>query len=110
MPLTHRQLYQQFQTRAGASTQYLAISTGKTSRANNRGEITGSRFAEIVFENVSFAYDTDSTQVARSKFISSARRGEVIALVGQAGGKNTRVLGLPRFLSPLSGGHPHRGC
>src|SRR5207244_12190792 len=58
---------------------------------------------EIVFENVGFAYDADSTQVLERIYFR-ARCGEVMALVGSSeAGKTTLVNLLPRFYEPTSG-------
>jgi subfamily B ATP-binding cassette protein MsbA len=56
---------------------------------------------EIVFDDVSFAYEREPVL---SELSFSARRGEVIALVGASGaGKSTLVDLIPRFYEPTSG-------
>lgn len=56
---------------------------------------------EIVFDNVSFAYDGEA--VLRD-INFTARKGDVIALVGASGaGKTTLVDLIPRFYSPTAG-------
>jgi subfamily B ATP-binding cassette protein MsbA len=66
----------------------------------------GSRTVEtmhdsLVFDRVSFAYDTEP--VLRDVSFT-ARRGEVVALVGASGaGKSTLVDLIPRFYEPTSG-------
>ncbi|MDZ7338872.1 MAG: ABC transporter ATP-binding protein/permease [candidate division KSB1 bacterium] len=57
---------------------------------------------EIVFDNVSFAYDRD-TEVLREVSLR-IKRGEVVAIVGPSGGgKSTLVDLLIRFYDPTSG-------
>src|SRR5256885_12125432 len=105
MPLKRiGQVYQQFQLAQGASMQVFAY----LDRAEEQSEQPGARSLapfsrEIVFENVGFAYDADSTQVLERIYFR-ARCGEVIALVGSSGGgKTTLVNLLPRFYEPTSG-------
>ncbi len=57
---------------------------------------------EIRFDNVSFAYDEGALALREVSF--SARKGEIVALVGASGaGKSTLVDLLPRFVEPTSG-------
>ena len=56
---------------------------------------------EIVFEDVSFAYEAEPV-LANVSFV--ARKGDVIALVGPSGaGKSTLADLIPRFYAPTSG-------
>ena len=74
-----------------------------TETAADRGTITAPTFAtSLEFEHVSFAYGDDAPALSDVSF--SARKGEVIALVGASGaGKSTLIDLLPRFLEPSSG-------
>ncbi len=74
-----------------------------TETAADRGTITAPTFATALeFEQVSFAYGDDAPALSDVSF--SARKGEVIALVGASGaGKSTLIDLLPRFLEPSSG-------
>ena len=57
---------------------------------------------EVVFRNVSFSYDVHG-EVLRNVTLS-ARRGEIIAIVGPSGvGKSTLVNLIPRFYDPTAG-------
>jgi ATP-binding cassette, subfamily B, bacterial MsbA len=97
-------IYQQLQAVDGATTQvfdYLDRDVeiierpGAASLAPLRGEIR--------FEDVSFSYTNGSAIVLENIFFS-ARKGEVLALVGSSGaGKSTLVNLLPRFYEPTSG-------
>jgi len=56
----------------------------------------------IVFENVSFAYEEDKEVVRNISF--EAKSGEVVALVGSSGSGKTTIAGLAAsFLNPQSG-------
>lgn len=58
---------------------------------------------EVCFENVHFAYDPAKGEVLKGVSFS-ARRGEVVALVGLSGaGKSTVLKLLPRFYNPQAG-------
>ena len=74
-----------------------------TETAADRGTITTPTFAtSLEFDRVSFAYGDDAPALSEVSF--SARKGEVIALVGASGaGKSTLIDLLPRFLEPTSG-------
>ena len=74
-----------------------------TETAADRGTITAPTFAaSLEFDQVSFAYGDDAAALTDVSF--SARKGEVIALVGASGaGKSTLIDLLPRFLEPTSG-------
>jgi subfamily B ATP-binding cassette protein MsbA len=73
-----------------------------TERQRDRGTRTAPVFREsIVFDNVSFAYETEPV-LSDISFV--ARRGEVVALVGPSGaGKSTLVDLIPRFYEPTRG-------
>src|SRR5260370_6801289 len=104
MPLKRiGQVYQQFQLAQGASAQVFAYLDREEEQSEQPGAKSLAPFSrEIVFENVGFAYDADSTQVLEQIYFR-ARRGEVIALVGSSGaGKTTLVNLLPRFYEPTS--------
>ncbi len=74
-----------------------------TETAADRGTITAPTFAiSLDFDHVTFAYGDDAPALSDVSF--SARKGEVIALVGASGaGKSTLIDLLPRFLEPTSG-------
>ncbi len=60
-------------------------------------------FSSVAFDHVSFAYDPDGETVL-SDVSFTARRGEIVALVGASGaGKSTLVDLIPRFVQPTSG-------
>jgi subfamily B ATP-binding cassette protein MsbA len=71
--------------------------------SSDRGTITVPAFESAVrFENVTFAYDADSTALADVSF--TAIKGEIVALVGASGaGKSTLIDLIPRFIEPTSG-------
>jgi subfamily B ATP-binding cassette protein MsbA len=95
-------VYQQFQTAQGAGTQVLAYLDLSEEAADAPGAGTLAALQEeIAFEDVGFAYD--SVPVLRGVSLS-ARRGEIIAIVGSSGaGKTTLVNLLPRFYENSSG-------
>jgi subfamily B ATP-binding cassette protein MsbA len=74
--------------------------------ATDRGTITAPRFErELAFEGVTFAYDPrEPESVALRDVAFTARKGEVLALVGASGaGKSTLIDLIPRFLEPTQG-------
>ena len=73
-----------------------------TERQSDRGTRTEAVLRDsVVFEDVSFAYES-APVLENISF--TARRGEVIALVGQSGaGKSTLVDLIPRFYEPTTG-------
>ncbi len=73
-----------------------------TERQSDRGTRAEAALREsVVFDDVSFAYES-SPVLENISF--TARRGEVVALVGQSGaGKSTLVDLIPRFYEPTSG-------
>ena len=79
------------------------ILDAETETATDHGTIVAPTFnAEIRFENVTFAYDTNGDALRDVSF--AARKGEVVALVGASGaGKSTLVDLLPRFIAPTGG-------
>jgi len=68
----------------------------------DKGNVTVGGFTkELVFEDVSFAYDDEPVL---SDISFTAKKGDVIALVGASGaGKSTLVDLLPRFYEPTRG-------
>jgi len=95
-------IYQQFQQAEGATKQVFALLDLPEEEQDAPGASTLPPFAsEIEFDSVSFSYD--STLVLRG-IDFTARKGEVIAIVGTSGaGKTTLVNLLPRFYE-VSGG------
>ncbi len=97
-------VYQQFQAAQGASTQVFAY----LDRVEEKLELPGAKslasFSQLIeFDNVGFAYENGSA-VVLEKIRLTARKGEVIALVGSSGaGKTTLVNLLPRFYELTSG-------
>ncbi|GAB1342423.1 ABC transporter ATP-binding protein [Gemmatimonas sp.] len=71
--------------------------------AVDRGTRTVATFTrDIVFENVGFQYDGGAAALEQVSF--TARKGNVIALVGASGaGKSTLVDLIPRFIDPTAG-------
>jgi len=72
-------------------------------READQGTITEPKFdSDLRFEHVTFAYDSDGAALSDVSF--TARKGQVIALVGPSGaGKTTLVDLLPRFIEPTKG-------
>lgn len=95
-------VYQQFQQAQGATTQAFAFLDLAEEEQDASGAHPLSSFSsEIIFKNVSFSYD--SAPVLRG-IDFSARKGEVVALVGSSGaGKTTLVNLIPRFYEITSG-------
>ena len=95
-------IYQQFQQAQGATSQvftYLDLPEEELDAPN--ATRLPAFLREIVFENVSFSYD--SAPILRGISLA-ARKGEVVAIVGTSGaGKTTLVNLLPRFYELTSG-------
>src|ERR1700674_4217040 len=97
-------VYQQFQAAQGASTQGFSY----LDRVEEKLELPGAKiltpFSQLIeFDNVGFAYENGSAVVLEHIRLT-ARKGEVIALVGSSGaGKTTLVNLLPRFYELTSG-------
>ena len=74
-----------------------------TETSADRGTNTAPTFTtSLAFDHVTFAYGDDAPALSDVSF--SARKGEVIALVGASGaGKSTLIDLVPRFLEPTSG-------
>lgn len=97
-------VYNQFQQAQGATAQVFAYLDLAEEQCEQPGATVLAPFSdEIVFEDVFFSYGSDGAQILRDIRLT-ARRGEVIALVGSSGaGKTTLVNLLPRFYEPMSG-------
>jgi ATP-binding cassette, subfamily B, bacterial MsbA len=95
-------IYQQFQQAQGATSQvftYLDLPEEELDAPH--ATRLPAFLREIVFENVSFSYD--SAPILRG-ISFAARKGEVVAIVGSSGaGKTTLVNLLPRFYELTSG-------
>lgn len=105
MPLKRMgSVYQQFQAAQGASAQVFDYLDRKEEVLDQKGgKILDGFSREIRFDDVSFAYDSESAPVLRHVNFT-ASRGEMIALVGSSGaGKTTLVNLIPRF-QEVSGG------
>lgn len=110
MPLKRiGQVYQQFQFAQGASAQVFAYLDLEEEQAEEPGAQVLAHFGkDIVFEDVCFAYGMTSREAIGQNVLTNiqltARKGEVIALVGSSGaGKTTLVNLLPRFYELTSG-------
>jgi subfamily B ATP-binding cassette protein MsbA len=97
-------IYQQLQAVEGITTQVFAYIDRETENPDQPGAQTLPALSrEIEFSGVSFSYDADSVPVLRDVSLT-ARKGEIIALVGSSGaGKTTLVNLLPRFHELTSG-------
>ncbi len=68
--------------------------------AKNPGTVKG----DIVFENVTFAYDDEPEESVLEDFSLQVNQGETIALVGPTGGGKSTIVNLVcRFFEPTSG-------
>ena len=68
--------------------------------AKNPGTVKG----DIVFENVTFAYDDEPEESVLEDFSLHVNQGETIALVGPTGGGKSTIVNLVcRFFEPTSG-------
>ena len=97
-------VYQQFQAAQGASTQVFAYLDREEEVIDQKGgKILQGLARDIVFDGVTFSYDSESTPVLQQVDFT-ANKGEVIAVVGSSGaGKTTLVNLLPRFHEVNSG-------
>lgn len=97
-------VYQQFQAAQGASTQVFAYLDLKEEQAEQPSANLLPPFSrEVVFDGVSFSYANEAAEVLHN-IRMTARKGEVIALVGSSGaGKTTLVNLIPRFYEPTLG-------
>jgi subfamily B ATP-binding cassette protein MsbA len=97
-------VYQQFQAAQGASVQVFAYLDLKEEEIDQKGgKILEGFSSEIVFNDLSFAYELDSLPILEHVNFT-ANKGEVIALVGSSGaGKTTLVNLLPRFHAVTAG-------
>ena len=98
-------VYQQFQAAQGASVQVFAyLDRPEEVIDQPGGKILQGLSREIVFDDLSFAYEPDSVPVLQHVNFTAAK-GEVIALVGSSGaGKTTLVNLIPRFHEVTAGG------
>jgi subfamily B ATP-binding cassette protein MsbA len=97
-------VYQQFQAAQGASTQVFAYLDRPEEKLEEPGAKLLRPFArEIEFDRVCFVYENHSAVILQDIELT-ARKGEIIALVGSSGaGKTTLVNLLPRFHEVTSG-------
>ena len=97
-------VYQQFQAAQGASVQVFAYLDREEEVLDQKGgKILQGFSREIVFDQVAFSYDSETTPVLRHVDFT-ANKGEVIALVGSSGaGKTTLVNLIPCFHEVSSG-------
>jgi len=97
-------VYQQFQAAQGASVQVFAYLDREEEVLDQKGGKLLKGFSrEITFDDLTFAYESDSQPVlAHVSF--TAGKGEMVALVGSSGaGKTTLVNLIPRFHDVTSG-------
>ena len=91
-------VYQQFEQTHGATTQVFAYLALEQEVEEHPGAVSLRPFSrEVVFDNVSFAYDPTVPILRGVSF--KARAGEVIAIVGSSGAGKTTLVNL---LAPLS--------
>jgi ATP-binding cassette, subfamily B, bacterial MsbA len=97
-------VYQQFQFAQGASVQVFAYLDREEENIDQKGgKILEGFSRDILFDDVTFAYESDSDLVLEHVSFRAAK-GEVIALVGLSGaGKTTLVNLLPRFHEATTG-------
>jgi subfamily B ATP-binding cassette protein MsbA len=97
-------VYQQFQSAQGASTQVFAYLDRVEEKLEQAGAKRLAPFSRLIeFDSVGFTYENGSAVILENIRLS-ARKGEVIALVGSSGaGKTTLVNLLPRFYELTSG-------
>jgi subfamily B ATP-binding cassette protein MsbA len=97
-------VYQQFQFAQGASVQVFAYLDREEENIDQKGgTILEGLSGEIVFDDLTFAYEAGSGPVLEHVSFTAAK-GEVIALVGMSGaGKTTLVNLLPRFHEVTTG-------
>jgi subfamily B ATP-binding cassette protein MsbA len=97
-------VYQQFQAAQGVSVQVFAyLDREQEVIDQGGGKILQGFSAEIVFDDLAFAYDSHSAPVLQQVNFT-ARKGEMVALVGSSGaGKTTLVNLIPRFYEATSG-------
>lgn len=97
-------VYQMFQAAQGASTQVFTYLDRKEENLEEPGVARLRAFQDrIEFDQVHFSYESESAAVLRD-ISFTAKKGDVIALVGSSGaGKTTLVNLLPRFYDPNRG-------
>jgi len=97
-------VYQQFQAVQGASAQVFAYLDKQEENLARPGGKTLTDFSnQIQFEEVAFVYASGSGVVLRN-ISFTARKGDVLAIVGSSGaGKTTLVNLLPRFYEVTAG-------
>lgn len=93
------------QASLAAAERLFAIMDTPSESQSDRGSTVVTEFKrDIVFENVSFAYDKSEGREVLRNINFRASQGDVIALVGASGaGKTTLVDLIPRFYLPTSG-------
>jgi subfamily B ATP-binding cassette protein MsbA len=97
-------VYQQFQAAQGASVQVFSYLDRPEELQEQPGAKPLAPFSQLIeFDNVGFAYENGSAIVLENIRLT-ARKGEVVALVGSSGaGKTTLVNLLPRFYELTAG-------